>query len=1250
MIELVQSRMADGTATSYTSFWMINGLEVTATSTVIDELAQMKVVEKIVLNEPVAAPSAPPAGYMNPPAAHALQSGAPEPNIALVNAPALWNQGILGQGVVVANMDTGVDISHPDLAGKWRGGANSWFDPYGQHATPTDYAGAASGHGTWSMGIIVGGDAGGTTVGMAPNAQWIAAKIFNDQGSGTVAGIHAAFQWLLDPDGDPNTDDTPHVVNGSWTFQSPGCNLEFENDIAVLRTAGVLPIFAAGNGGPNANTSYSPANNPSAFAVGAVDNADQIYAGGSRGPATCGGPTTIFPHMVAPGVNVKTTDLYGLYFGQTGTSLAAPHASGALALLLNAYPSATAAQQQAALLNASVDLGVAGADNNFGYGRLDVLSAYNWLLTNGNNQEPTVSAGVDVTVTLASGVTLAGTATDDGLPAPANLVTTWTLQSGSGAVTFGNVNAAQTSAAFAVEGLYTLRLTANDGQLSVGDTILVTVLSGAPANQAPTVNAGADMAIALPDSALLDGSASDDGLPAPANLLTTWSVISGPGTVTFDNANARNATASFAVDGVYTLRLTADDGELSSSDDLVINVSPATASEAPIYLSSTSDGAVGGVSFADEDILMYDPVTDHWALAFDGSDVELGGVDINAFAILDDGSLLLSPDNPVIISGIGTVDDSDILHFTPTSLGDNTAGAYELYFRGADVGLTTNGEDIVAIDFAPDGRLLISTLNGVSVPGAAGADEDLLAFAPTALGVPTSGAWSLYFDGSTAELTDKAEEVWGLSIDASGKIYLSTKANFNVSGVTGTAADIFTCTPISLGANNTSCTYASYWQGANHGFGAESIDGMHIGGVLSVSGDPTNQAPTVNAGGDQSITLPGDATLSGSASDDGLPAPANLVTTWSVVSGPGAVTFGNTNALNTTASFAVDGVYTLRLTADDGALSAADDVIISVNAAAGSSDVIYLSSSSNGTVGGVAFRDEDIVAYDPNTDSWSLFFDGSDVELGGVDINAFVILSDGSLLLSTDNPVTISGIGTVDDSDILHFMPTALGDNTAGSYELYFVGADVGLTTNGEDIVAIDFAPDGRLLISTLNSASVAGVTARDEDLLAFAPTALGVPTSGSWSLYFDGSTAELADATEEIWGLSVDASGQIFLSTKDLFNVSGASGTAADIFTCTPLALGENNTSCTYNIYWTGADHGFGGEMIDALNVGGTPIAAGANAASVAVGAEQPIEADGADDPTNGDWDETAAVPNAANAGVVIGPRLYLPIVEVKR
>ena len=234
--------------------------------------------------------------------------GAPEPNIVLVNAPALWGQGFYGQGVVVASMDSGVDVSHPDLASRWRGGSNSWFDPYEQHpTTPTDL----SGHGTWTTGIMVAGDAGGTSLGVAPGAQWIAVKIFNDQGGSTATAIHQGFQWLLDPDGDPNTADAPQVVNNSWTFAYPGCNLEFELDLQSLRAADILPVFAAGNGGPNANTSYSPSNNPSAFAVGATNNNDQIYAYSSRGPSTCGGSVGPFPEIVAPGVNINTTDLGG---------------------------------------------------------------------------------------------------------------------------------------------------------------------------------------------------------------------------------------------------------------------------------------------------------------------------------------------------------------------------------------------------------------------------------------------------------------------------------------------------------------------------------------------------------------------------------------------------------------------------------------------------------------------------------------------------------------------------------------------------------------------------------------------------------------------------------------------------------------------------------------------------------------------------------------------------------------------------
>ena len=82
-----------------------------------------------------------------------------------------------------------------------------------------------SGHGTRTMGVMVGRDAGGSGVGVAPDAQWIAVKIFDDAGSATVAGIHAGFQWLLDPDGNPATADAPHVVNNSWTFSGAGCNL-----------------------------------------------------------------------------------------------------------------------------------------------------------------------------------------------------------------------------------------------------------------------------------------------------------------------------------------------------------------------------------------------------------------------------------------------------------------------------------------------------------------------------------------------------------------------------------------------------------------------------------------------------------------------------------------------------------------------------------------------------------------------------------------------------------------------------------------------------------------------------------------------------------------------------------------------------------------------------------------------------------------------------------------------------------------
>src|SRR5207342_90898 len=118
----------------------------------------------------------------------------------------------------------------------------------------------------------------------------------------------------------------------------------------------------------------------------------------SRGPSACGGG--LFPDLVAPDTSIRTTDLYGLYTSETGTSLAAPHVAGVLALLLSAFPGLSADRQEAALESSAVDLGSAGPDNTFGHGRLDALAAYNWLST---SPDFTLAASPSSAITAPSG-------------------------------------------------------------------------------------------------------------------------------------------------------------------------------------------------------------------------------------------------------------------------------------------------------------------------------------------------------------------------------------------------------------------------------------------------------------------------------------------------------------------------------------------------------------------------------------------------------------------------------------------------------------------------------------------------------------------------------------------------------------------------------------------------------------------------------------------------------------------------------
>ena len=181
-------------------------------------------------------------------------------------------------------------------------------------------------------------------------------------------------------------------------------------------------------------------------------------------------------------------------------------------------------------------------------------------------------AGTDQTITLpVDVVSLNGTATDDGLPLGSTLAAGWSKVSGSGSVTFANAASAATLATFSEPGSYVLRLSVNDSLLTVSDEVRVEVL---PRNQPPVVNAGADQSIELPNTATLAGVVTDDALPRGSNVTKTWSVVSAPGEVSFADPHDLATVATFSAPGDYTLRLTADDTELTASDDVNITVRP----------------------------------------------------------------------------------------------------------------------------------------------------------------------------------------------------------------------------------------------------------------------------------------------------------------------------------------------------------------------------------------------------------------------------------------------------------------------------------------------------------------------------------------------------------------------------------------------------------------------------------------------------------------------------------------------------
>lgn len=216
-----------------------------------------------------------------------------------------------------------------------------------------------------------------------------------------------------------------------------------------------------------------------------------------------------------------------------------------------------------------------------------------------------------------------------------------------------------------------------------------------------------------------------------------------------------------------------------------------------------------------------------------------------------------------------------------------------------------------------------------------------------------------------------------------------------------------------------------------------------------------------------------------------------------------------------------------------------------------SDTLIFVSSGGNGRVNGIAYRDEDILAYNPATSVWQLFFDASDVGILS-DVNGFTFLVDGTLLLTLNESEFIPGVGEIQNTDVVRFIPTRWGDETNGRFEMVFDGSDVGLVASSEEIDALHVLEDGRLLFSSRGRVRIGErprqFKAADEDLLLFTPTQLGHDTAGSWSIYQSGLALGF-DKTHDILALWQDGdSGEIIVTTDStVFNIIDEAGMRTD-------------------------------------------------------------------------------------------------------
>jgi len=383
----------------YRSFWINNSLLVTVNQQQMAEILEFDEIKSAHSNLP---------HQINIPNANgsAVKSiNGIEWNVSMVNAPQAWGLGHTGQGIVVAGQDTGYQWDHPAIINQYRGWDGQTADHhYNWHDSinnPTVSCGSAPcddhGHGSHTMGTIVGDDGGSNQVGVAPDARWIGCRNM-DVGNGTPATYTECFQWFMEPTdlngNNPDITKAPHIINNSWGCPGfEGCTEPdvLLNTVENVVDAGILVVVAAGNDGSSCQTINTPAAiYQASLTVGSTTSSDVISGFSSRGQITVDGSNRIKPDLSAPGSSVRSANNSGSYSTFSGTSMASPNVAGVAALVMSANHQMIGQPrmvkhiltQTAVAKTTNQDCGgVDGSsipNNTYGHGRIDALAAVNY--------------------------------------------------------------------------------------------------------------------------------------------------------------------------------------------------------------------------------------------------------------------------------------------------------------------------------------------------------------------------------------------------------------------------------------------------------------------------------------------------------------------------------------------------------------------------------------------------------------------------------------------------------------------------------------------------------------------------------------------------------------------------------------------------------------------------------------------------------------------------------------------------------